>query len=120
MAKIIKPYRSASKVIGEWLPNYLGRDESRHIAFGVQFLSQRIPQLSPAERHRLERQVERWGRLIVAVALDPDFLIMPGLNGQSLTQRCIRDLNVRLSNIGLETRIPVATNTGLCTTAGTN
>lgn len=108
---MLTPYRCASKVIGEWLPEYLGRDESRHIAFGVQFLSQHLPTLSATERDRLEQRVERWGKLIVDAALDPDLLVVPGLDGNALTLRCIQDLNQRLANIGLEARITATQDT---------
>lgn len=104
--KVSSPYRSAKKVIGEWLPNYLGRDESRHIAYGVQYLRHRLPELSVKERDILENQVNEWGGLFARAALDPGLVVIPGMDGRQVADRCIRDLNLRLSNIGLIARIP--------------
>lgn len=105
-AIVSKPFRSARKVIGEWLPNYLGRDESRHIAYGVQFLNQRLPGLSVAQRDTLEKRVDHWGKLFVQAALDPKLVVIPGMDGHQIADRCIKDLNLRLASIGLHARIP--------------
>lgn len=106
LTKMSKPYKAANKVIGEWLPNFLGRDESRHIAYGVHYLNQRLPQLSTRERDKLEERVNHWGQLFVSAALDPKLVLVPGMSGVQVADRCIKDLNHRLASIGLYARIP--------------
>ena len=109
-AKLSKPYRSAKKVVGEWLPNFLGRDESRHIAYGVHFLQQRLPTLTVKERDTLEQRVDHWGSLFVKAALDPKLVVIPGMDGRQVAGRCIKDLNRRLASVGLHARIPTVDN----------
>lgn len=106
IAKLSKSYRSAQKVLGEWLPNYLGRDESRHIAYGVQFLQQRLPNLTAKERDALEARIDHWGKMFVNAAIDPKLVLVSGMDGFQVADRCIKTINLRLASIGLHTRIP--------------
>jgi hypothetical protein len=94
------------QVIVDWLPNLLARDENRHIALGVQLLRQQVPMLSPTARDRLESQVERWGGIVHEMAADPDVIEGTGLDGLGLSTQCVQDMNLRLAQVGLETRVP--------------
>ncbi len=98
--------RAAKIVVGEWLPMLLGRDESRHIAFGIAYLRERIPALDRARRDAMEVSVHRWGALVLEAARDPDLLDGVGVDGRALSARCIEDLNLRLAQVGLEARLP--------------
>lgn len=112
VTRFFAPYRAARTAIGDWLPNYLGRDESRHIAFGVRFLTGRIKDLSRPRRDVLERQVQRWCDLFVAAARDPAMLAVPGLDSIAIRDRCIHDINLRLATVGIEARIPSLAEAG--------
>ena len=103
--ELAPPLRTVQQVVGVWLPQLLARDESRHIAFGLSFLTARIPELSLRERDALEAQVHGWGELVFEAAVDPDLLVGVGLDGDAMSRRCIDDLNLRLSQIGLEARL---------------
>ncbi|MFK7986907.1 MAG: ferritin-like domain-containing protein [Sandaracinaceae bacterium] len=98
------PLLAAKTVVGEWLPLLLGRDESRHIAFGLHYLRVRVPELDRSGRHALEETVEGWAARIHHAAEDPDLLDSVGIDGSLLSACCIADLNLRLSQIGLEAR----------------
>lgn len=98
-------FDAVKTVITDWLPRLLGRDESRHIAFGLHFLRARLPELAPAERAGLERKVERWGEMVHDMAVDPDVIDAVGVDGKRLGARCVADLNLRLAQAGVETRI---------------
>ena len=89
----------------DWLPRLLARDESRHIAFGLHYLRARLPALSAGQRAALERRVERWGEMVHEMAADPDLIDGVGMDGGRLGARCLVDINLRLSQVGLETRI---------------
>ena len=98
------PLLAAKTVVGEWLPRLLARDESRHIAFGLAWLRARVPELDRRGRHALEETVHRWEGRIRDAAEDPDLLDAVGLDGSLLSARCVEDLNLRLTQIGLEAR----------------
>lgn len=99
------PFDAVKTVITDWLPRLLGRDESRHIAFGLHFLRARLPELGASERAGLERKVERWGEMVYDMAVDPDVIDAVGVDGKRLGARCVDDLNLRLAQAGVETRI---------------
>jgi hypothetical protein len=99
------PLLALKRVVGEWMPRLLARDESRHIAFGLHFLRKRLPQLPPAARHALEEKVARWGEGVLEQARDPDLVYGIGVDGEAVCGRLIEDLNLRISQVGLETRI---------------
>ncbi len=97
--------RAAKTVICEWLPLLLGRDESRHIAFGLAYLRARVPELDRARRDALEGAVARWGAMLLESAREPDLIDGVGLDGLRLSARCVEDLDLRLAQIGLSTRL---------------
>ena len=99
------PFDAVKTVITDWLPRLLGRDESRHIAFGLHFLRARLPGLGASERASLERKVERWGEMVHEMAADPEVIDAVGVDGLRLGARCVVDLNLRLAQAGMETRI---------------
>lgn len=99
------PFDAVKTVITDWLPRLLGRDESRHIAFGLHFLRARLPGLGASERAALERKVERWGEMVYEMASDPDVIDGVGVDGKRFGARCMVDLNLRLAQAGMETRI---------------
>ncbi|HYI00641.1 hypothetical protein [Hyalangium sp.] len=99
------PLRALKTVMGEWMPRLLGRDESRHIAFGLHYLRQRIPRLEGPERHQLEEKVSLWGEWVLEQARDPDLVYGIGIDGEAVCGQLIEDLNLRLAQVGLETRI---------------
>lgn len=103
---ISSAYRSASKVAGDWLPNFIGRDESRHIAFGNYFLSKILPELTPARRNALEHFAEHLGLIIADGVRHPSLEFAPGLDGPSAGARSLNKLNRQLANLGIEARIP--------------
>ena len=103
---VSKSYRVASKVIGEWFPTLIGRDEARHIAFGTYFLKKLIPELSLAERDELEALADKLGSIIAAGALHPDLVFAPEVDGSTIGARSIARVNQQLAEIGLEARIP--------------
>jgi hypothetical protein len=93
-------------VVCDWLPNLLARDESRHIALGLHYLRARLPELDRKARHALEESVQRWGEMILTMARGPVEIDAVGLDGLSVCQRCVADINLRLAQIGLASRIP--------------
>jgi hypothetical protein len=99
------PFDAVKTVIADWLPRLLGRDESRHIAFGLHFLRARLPALGARERAALERDVARWGEMVYEMASDPDVIDGVGVDGKRFGARCMSDLNLRLAQAGVETRI---------------
>jgi hypothetical protein len=103
---VSKSYRSASKVIGEWFPAVIGRDEARHIAFGTYFLKKILPELSVAERDKLEILAEKLGSIIAAGARHPDLVFAPEIDGSTIGARSISRVNRQLEEIGLDARIP--------------
>ncbi|WP_224246119.1 ferritin family protein [Hyalangium gracile] len=100
-----RPLQALKTVIGGWMPRLLARDESRHIAFGLHALRQSIPRLDRAERLRLEEKVTLWGALVLEQARDPDLVYGVGVDGEEVCRRLIDDLNLRIGQVGLETRI---------------
>jgi hypothetical protein len=92
-------------VMGEWMPRLLARDESRHIAFGLHYLRQRIPRLDGTARHQLEAKVALWGEWVLEQTRDPDLVYGIGIDGEAACGQLIEDLNLRLGQVGLETRI---------------
>lgn len=102
-------FRAVRTVVGEWLPTLLARDESRHISFGLAYLRERLPELDRTRRHALEEKVAAWGEMVLESARDPDLIDAVGIDGIPLTRRCVEDLNLRLAQIGLETRIDPVT-----------
>jgi len=100
------PYKPVKTVFAQWLPNFIGKDESRHLAFGVHFLSERIKNFTPAQRNLLESKIVRWGELFTAAVQDPKFLVVPSLDSVAIRNRCINNINLRLAKIGFEARIP--------------
>ncbi len=100
------PYKPVKTVFAQWLPNFIGKDESRHLAFGVHFLSEPIKNFTPAQRNLLESKIVRWGELFTAAVQDPKFLVVPSLDSVAIRNRCINNINLRLAKIGFEARIP--------------
>jgi hypothetical protein len=98
------PLRKLRVVVGDWMPRLLARDESRHIAFGLHYLRERIPALDPAARRLLVKKVAHWGDLVLEKARDPDLIV--GVDAAVLCARLIDDLNLRIGQVGLATRIP--------------
>ena len=92
-------------IAGDWLPRLLARDESRHIAFGVQYLRACVPELEPSARHRLEAHLERWGAWLLESVRDPDLLVGVGFDAAALGSQLLEDLNLRIGQVGLSTRI---------------
>lgn len=50
------------------LGDYVGKDESRHVAFGLSYLKSHFSALNPADRSKLERKAVTWVRAITGVA----------------------------------------------------
>lgn len=96
-------------LLADWLQNGIARDESRHIAFGVLHLSQRMRQLSRVQIDSLQRKVEHWGQLLLAIpqADEPHFATL-GLDSQILAAHCVTDLNLHLRQAGLDVQIAAA------------
>jgi hypothetical protein len=95
--------RGLNMLFGDWLVNYVGRDESRHVAFGVVYVRQRLEELSAARRSELERRANRWGGLIVQ-SLEQrrgDFELL-GLDAGHLIARCASDQQDRLRKCGFD------------------
>ncbi|KFE70331.1 hypothetical protein [Hyalangium minutum] len=99
------PLQALKKVMGEWMPRLLARDESRHIAFGIHYLRQRLPRLDGASRRQLEEKVSLWGEWVLEQARDPDLVYGIGIDGEAVCGQLLEDLNLRLGQVGLETRI---------------
>lgn len=92
-------------VIGEWMPKLLARDESRHIAFGLKWLGEKVPQLDSAARAKLEASALDWGSRVRNQAAAPDLLDGLGVAGRVIGDRLIDDLNLRFSQLGLQARL---------------
>jgi hypothetical protein len=105
----LQAFAPARVVASEWLPEYLGRDEARHIAFGVGFLRERLSNMSSEKRAALERDVERWSSLLGAAARANDVFVVPGMDGMRVVDELVEDVNLRLSQIGLESRLDLPT-----------
>ena len=99
-------FTAVRTVVVDWLPGLLARDESRHIALGLHYLKARVPQLDARARAALEYKVEHWGEMVHDMARGSDILDCVGVDERRLVTRCVADLNVRLGQVGLETRIP--------------
>jgi hypothetical protein len=99
------PLQALKTVMGEWMPKLLARDESRHIAFGLHYLRQRIPRLDGMARRQLEAKVALWGEWVLEQARDPDLVYGIGIDGEAACGQLLEDLNLRLGQVGLETRI---------------
>jgi hypothetical protein len=52
----------------------------------------------------LEEKVALWGDLVLEKARDPDLIV--GVDAAVLCARLIDDLNLRIGQVGLATRIP--------------
>lgn len=98
-------YQSAKTVFTDWLPNFLGKDEGRHLAFGVYFMRNRIQQLTRESRDNLEAKTHHWVQLYQAAAEDPLLLAMPGMNSKGILTRTSERINQHLTTIGLEAKI---------------
>ncbi len=96
--------RALKTLVAESMPR-LARDESRHIAFGLHQLRRRIPRLDPMARLRLEEKVALWGEWVLEQARDPDLIVGIGVDGDTLCARLIEDLNLRIGQVGLDTRL---------------
>nr|AYM52753.1 hypothetical protein [Archangium disciforme] len=96
--------RALKTLVAEAMPR-LARDESRHIAFGLHVLRRRIPRLERAARVRLEEKVALWGEWVLEQAREPDLVVGIGVDGEALCARLIDDLNLRISQVGLDTRL---------------
>ncbi|NVJ09935.1 diiron oxygenase [Myxococcus sp. AM001] len=96
--------RALKTLVAEALPR-LARDESRHIAFGLHALRQRIPRLDGAARLRLEEKVALWGEWLLEQVRDPDLIVGIGMDGGAVCERLLGDLNLRIAQVGLHTRL---------------
>jgi hypothetical protein len=97
--------RATWRVVAEWMPGLLARDESRHIAFGVQFLRERLPEVGPRGRERLEEKLATWGAWVLESAHEPDLLLGVGVDGHALCGPLVEDLNLRIAQVGLNARV---------------
>lgn len=97
---------TAPGLIADWLLNFVARDESRHVAFGVLQLSQRLRRLPAARIDALQRKIEAWSELLLAVpaAFEPRFAML-GLDTLRLAQSAVGDLNLHLRQAGFEVQI---------------
>lgn len=98
-------YDSAKTVFTDWLPNFLGKDEGRHLAFGVHFMRDRLQQMTRKSRDRLEKKTQHWAQLYETAAKDPRLLAMPGMNSKGILSRTTDRINQHLNTIGLEAKI---------------
>ncbi len=98
------PLRLLRTLLGDWMP-LLARDESRHIAFGVHYLREQRPHLTPLRIRRLEEKLVHWGEGVLAQARDPDLIDGVGVDGAALCDRLVEDLNLRIAQVGMSTRI---------------
>jgi len=97
---------SAAGLLADWLSNYIARDESRHVAFGVVQLGQRLRRLPSSRIDALQAKVEVWGQLLQAIpaAFEPRFATL-GIDTLRLAGDCISDLNLHLRQAGLEVQL---------------
>jgi hypothetical protein len=100
------PLRASILPLSDWLLNGIARDESRHIAFGVLHLAERLRMLPAAQIDALQRRVEGWGQLLLAIprADEPRFAAL-GINSLHLAERCVTDLNLHLRQAGLDVQL---------------
>jgi hypothetical protein len=92
-------------VVGDWMVNYVGKDESRHVAFGVLFVNERVKQMTPRQVTVLNEKAERWGNLIMeSVQQRVRDFAMFGFDHEWLAKKCLADQNERLRKAGLEAR----------------
>jgi hypothetical protein len=98
------PLLALKTLVAEAMPR-LARDESRHIAFGLHCLRRSIPRLDRAARLRLEEKVALWGEWVLEQARDPDLVVGLGVDGDALCGQLIEDLNLRIGQVGLDTRM---------------
>lgn len=105
---VFKSYRSAKIIATDWLPNFIAKDESRHIAFGVLFLKSYVSELSSKKKEKLEQDIEDWAKLYISAANDPKLLAIPGIKSVELRDKCTKDINNRLKLAGLESAVPTS------------
>ncbi len=85
----------------EWLPGLLGRDESRHIAFGMSCLRALVPELSTRQRIELEDRAASFRTQAIAMAIDPDAVVAVGLDGDAMSRACLAELDQRIAAVGI-------------------
>jgi hypothetical protein len=82
---------------------YVGRDEARHVAFGVMFMREHWQQLSPKARDRLQLRAEQW-----SVALERHMRELSvelgrlGVDVEQLAERVRRRREAHFADIGFE------------------
>jgi hypothetical protein len=84
------------------LDRYVGKDETRHVAFGVLYLRHELGRLSPESRRRIERLVDDWSALLDSVVerLGAEVGRL-GISSQVLLEQVRRERSVHLRAIGL-------------------
>ena len=96
------PELSSLRQVGTWLSDRIGRDESRHLAFGIQRVREEVTALDLTRRRALHTQVAQWSEQLVELTRARcTGMSMLGLDGDLLLERCISDNRVRLAHVGL-------------------
>lgn len=85
------------------LANWVGKDEARHVAFGVAYVRRRWAELSLEKRDKLQRKAEVWMRMLAELneASTPSMTRL-GVNRAALTERVVRACHAHFRQIGLE------------------
>ena len=95
--------KALNMLFAEYLMRFVGHDESRHVAFGVYYLTQKFADRTKAEKHHLQEKAAYWAKLVDATIEESrDDMAMVGINVDHLTERCTKDRRRRLERIGLE------------------
>lgn len=87
----------------QYLIDLVGRDESRHIAFGQRYLAAKLEHIGASERSGLERRAERWCRMFYAsfAELGPHVTRL-GLPAQEILAQVWATQRKQLLRVGLE------------------
>lgn len=87
----------------DYVLHYVGRDESRHVAFGVRYLETRFVSMPSDRRRAFERQVGAWCELLYASyeSRRPQYARL-GFSADALLDRLWRAQRRQLAHLGLE------------------
>jgi hypothetical protein len=98
------PSTKSAMLLVDVIGRFVGRDEARHIAFGVTYLRQRWAELSPPTRVRLRERARHWCDMLYGVVetLRGDLYVV-GIDSEVLRDRVSRAHEAHFRDIGLST-----------------
>jgi hypothetical protein len=85
------------------LANYVGKDESRHVAFGVAYIRQRWQEMTVVQRDGLQRKAEVWMKMLdEVIAATGRPMQRLGIQRSVLSERVVHACRAHFRRIGFE------------------